>query len=186
LCRLTNSFIFIQHIFHRIHSSLSFILTFTIFCLLVFYGCCRKLDVLKAVETCFSPALFAHANGDTLIDPSHSKKLYLVSIVYISISNINNEWTFLFHFHKLDMKNMPVIRISFSLRVITTLRALSKWRTQTVHLFIHSLSQSLNLSISPSLHLTPLLHTYTPSFSCSLSLSFYFIFMLLFKLRLMN
>jgi cephalosporin-C deacetylase-like acetyl esterase len=35
-----------------------------------------KLDPLKAVEICFSPALFAHAEGDNFIDPSHSKKLY--------------------------------------------------------------------------------------------------------------
>jgi hypothetical protein len=36
-----------------------------------------KLDPLSLVEQCFSPALFAHAEQDDFIDPSHSKKLYL-------------------------------------------------------------------------------------------------------------
>jgi len=34
-----------------------------------------KLEPIKSAPTCFIPALFAHANGDDFIDPSHSKNI---------------------------------------------------------------------------------------------------------------
>jgi len=33
------------------------------------------LEPIKSAPTCFIPALFAHANGDDFIDPSHSKNI---------------------------------------------------------------------------------------------------------------